>query len=135
MTPRFSYQPIVLALLATLVLAGLFYLPYLSVRTKTIDAFYTQQMLLAQQAGSGMQSYFATYTKALTYLSEQGAIKTMEDSGKALLLDFFPSIPKTSAIFNGSMPTARHFSPSPRTRRSKENRPIACAPSMRKPPW
>ncbi|ADW18878.1 multi-sensor hybrid histidine kinase [Desulfobulbus propionicus DSM 2032] len=89
MTPRFSYQPIVLALLATLVLAGLFYLPYLSVRTKTIDAFYTQQMLLAQQAGSGLQSYFATYTKALTYLSEQGAIKTMEDSGKALLLDFF----------------------------------------------
>jgi hypothetical protein len=89
MTQRFSYQPIVFSLLATLIIAGLFYLPYLSVRNKTIETFRTQQILLARQAGSGLQSYFATYAKALSYLSAQTSIHHMDDSGKALLRDFY----------------------------------------------
>jgi PAS domain S-box-containing protein len=94
MTQRFSYQPIVYALLATLILAGLFYLPYLSVRTKTIDTFRTQQLLLARQAASGLQSYFFTYAKALTYLSEQNSIQQMDEGGKALLRDFYALHPE-----------------------------------------
>ena len=72
MNHRFKYQPIVLALLVTLIMAGLFYLPYLSVRNKTIDTFRTQQAFLARQAGAGLQAYFAAYEKALTFKPELG---------------------------------------------------------------
>jgi len=89
MKHRFDYQHIALALLATLILAGLFYLPYLAVRNKTIDTFRIQQSLLAQQAGAGLQDYFSTYDKALAYLVRQAAIQELDDSGKALLRDFF----------------------------------------------
>ena len=89
MNHRFNYQHILLALLATLILAGLFYLPYLAVRNKTIETFRTQQALLARQAGSGLQSYFSAYDKALTYLGEQGSIQRMDDGGRRLLQDFF----------------------------------------------
>ena len=94
MNHRFSYQHIILALLATLILAGLFYLPYLSVRDKTIETFRVQQSLLAQQAGSGIQAYFATYEKALTYLVQQSSIQILDDGGKALLQDFFSIHPE-----------------------------------------
>jgi len=89
MKPRFSYQHIVFALLATLLLAGLFYLPYLSVRAKTIETFRTQQILFAQQAGAGLQSFFSTYEKALSHLVQQSAIQGMDEGGKALLQNFF----------------------------------------------
>lgn len=89
MKHRFSYQHIFLALFATLILAGLFYLPYLAVRNKTIETFRAQQVLLARQAGSDIQSYFSTYEKALAYLVRQPSIQSMDDSGRVLLQDFF----------------------------------------------
>jgi PAS domain S-box-containing protein len=89
MKPRFSYPHIVFALLATLLLAGLFYLPYLSVRTRTIETFRTQQILSAQQAGVNLQSFFSTYEKALAHLVQHPAIQDMDASGKALLENFF----------------------------------------------
>ncbi len=89
MKPRFSYPHVVFALLATLFLAGLFYLPYLSVRTKTIETFRTQQILSAQQAGASIQSFFSTYEKALSYLVQQTGIQDMDAGGKALLEHFF----------------------------------------------
>ena len=85
---RFSYQHIALPLLATLALAGLFYLPYLSVRNKTIETHHAQQILLSRQAATALQSYFSTYEKALTYLVVQPSIRNMEESGKVLLEDF-----------------------------------------------
>jgi two-component system, cell cycle sensor histidine kinase and response regulator CckA len=94
MNYRFSYQHITLALLATLILAGLFYLPYLSVRDKTIETFRVQQSLLAQQAGSGIQGYFSTYEKALAYLVQQSSIQHLDESGKTLLQDFFSIHPE-----------------------------------------
>lgn len=84
----FKYQHIILPLLATLVLAGLFYLPYLSVRNKTIETHRAQQTLLSKQAAANLQSYFSTYEKALAYLIVQPSIRDMEDSGKVLLEDF-----------------------------------------------
>ena len=94
MNQRFNYQHITLALLATLILAGLFYLPYLSVRNKTIETFRIQQTLLAQQAGSGLQAYFSTYEKALSYLVQQPSIQSLDDGGRALLQDFFSIHPE-----------------------------------------
>ncbi|NLX17852.1 MAG: PAS domain S-box protein [Desulfobulbus sp.] len=88
MKNRFDYQLVVLGFLATLILAGLFYLPYLSVHTKTVDAFRLQQTLLAQQAEVGLQEYLATYDTALTYLVQQAGIQELDESGKSLLRDF-----------------------------------------------
>ncbi len=82
------YQHIVLALLATLILAGLFYLPYLSVRNRTIETFHAQQIMLAQQAGADIQAYFSTYEKALAYLVLQPSIQSMDENGKMLLENF-----------------------------------------------
>jgi PAS domain S-box-containing protein len=94
MKHRFNYQHIALALLATLVLAGLFYLPYLAVRNKTVDTFRIQQSLLAQQAGSGLQKYFSTYEKALSYLAQQASIQDLDDGGRTLLRDFLSIHPE-----------------------------------------
>ena len=83
-----THQPIILALLATLILAGLFYLPYLWVRNRTIDAFAAQQTLLARQAADGLQAYFADYGRALDYLSRQPGIQHLDGGGRTLLEDF-----------------------------------------------
>jgi len=100
MKHRFDYQHVALALLATLILAGLFYLPYLAVRNKTIETFRVQQSLLAQQAGAGLQEYAATYEKALTYLVQQAAIQNLDDSGRALLRDFLAIHPQDIAAIH-----------------------------------
>ena len=83
-----TYQPIILALLATLILAGLFYLPYLWVRNRTIDDFAAQQTLLARQAADGLQTYFADYGRALDYLGRQPGVQQLDSGGRALLEDF-----------------------------------------------
>lgn len=88
MKNRFDYQHFILGFLATLILAGLFYLPYIAVRNKTIDSFRIQQSLVAQQVGSGLQEYFATYDTALEYLVQQPAIQQLDETGKTLLRDF-----------------------------------------------
>ena len=89
MNHRINSQPIVLALAATLLGAGLFYLPYLAVRSKTIENFRSQQVILARQAATELQAYFSTYEKALTYLSQQPSIVELDESGKTLLRDFY----------------------------------------------
>jgi len=89
MNHRINYQPIVLALAATLLGAGLFYLPYLAVRSKTIENFRSQQVILARQAATELQAYFSTYEKALLYLSQQPSIVQLDESGKNLLRDFY----------------------------------------------
>ena len=83
-----TYQPIILALLATLILAGLFYLPYLWVRNRTIDDFAAQQTLLARQAADGLQTYFADYGRALDYLGRQPGVQQLDSGGRTLLEDF-----------------------------------------------
>ncbi len=89
MKHTFRYQHVLIALIATLTLAGLFYLPYLWVRTKTIDAFYARQHLMAQQATTGIQSYFATYGKALHYFARLPSVQEMDGSSRELLENFF----------------------------------------------
>ncbi len=71
------------------VLLGLFYLPYWSVRKKTIAAFNNEQMILADQAIKGIELFFETYAKALRYFAGQSAIIRLDDSGRVLMDDFF----------------------------------------------
>ena len=71
-----------------IVLLGLFYLPYWSVRNKTIAAFDSEQLILANQAIKGVESFFATYTKALDYFAGQPSIIDLDDSGRMLMEDF-----------------------------------------------
>jgi PAS domain S-box-containing protein len=94
MSHRISHQPIVLALAATLLVAGLFYLPYLAVRSKTIENFRSQQVLLARNVATDLQAYITTYEKALIYLSQQSSIQQLDDSGKLLLQDFYSIHPE-----------------------------------------
>ena len=70
------------------VLLGLFYLPYWSVRNKTIASFDNEQLILANQAIKGIESFFETYTKALKYFAGQRAIIELDDSGRMLMEDF-----------------------------------------------
>ena len=86
---RFSYPYVLLSLAVTLTLAGLFYLPYLSVRNKTIKAFHEQQTLLMDHAVEGIQGYFTTYQHALEYLAEQDSILELDSGGKLLVEDFY----------------------------------------------
>lgn len=94
MKHRFAYQHIALVVLATLALAGLFYLPYLAVRAKTVETFRLQQSLLAKQAEAGLQEYFTTYEKALAYLVQQPSVQHLDDIGRALLEDFLAIHPE-----------------------------------------
>ncbi len=78
----------VLVFVTATVLLGLFYLPYWSVRKKTIAAFDNEQMILADQAIKGIELFFDTYAKALRYFAGQAAIIRLDDSGRILMDDF-----------------------------------------------
>lgn len=94
---RFPYPYVLLSLAVTLTLAGLFYLPYLSVRNKTINAFHQQQTLQLERAVEGIQGFFFTYRRALTYLADQSSIVSLDAGGRLLLNDFF-AIHKTQLV-------------------------------------
>ena len=91
MSTRILFHPIFLALTATLLIAGLFYLPYLAVRSKTIDTFRSQQIMLARQTATDLHHQFATFEKALHTLSQEPSIQQRNDRGGALLQDFYTS--------------------------------------------
>lgn len=91
MSNRILYRPIFLALIATLLIAGLFYLPYLAVRSKTIDNFRSQQVMLARHAATDLRNQFATFEKALSTLSQEPSIQQFNDRGRTLLQDFYTS--------------------------------------------
>lgn len=78
-----------LILVTATVLMSLFYLPYWSVRKKTIAAFESEQMILAEQGIKGIESFFDTYDKALHYFSTQPAIIDLDSSGRTLMDDFY----------------------------------------------
>lgn len=85
---RTTFFNAVLVFVTATVLLGLFYLPYWSVRKKTIAAFNNEQMILADQAIKGIELFFDTYAKALRYFAGQSAIIRLDDSGRLLMDDF-----------------------------------------------
>ncbi len=86
---RSLYPQALLIAVTPLVLLALFYLPYWSVRSKTIDAFNNEQLILASQAIKGIESFFRTYNKALQYFTRQPSIATLDETGRALMADFY----------------------------------------------
>ena len=85
---RTTFLQVALIVVTATALLALFYLPYWSVRNKTIDAFNNEQMIVAQQAIKGIGSFFDTYTKALRYFSEQSSVQRLDASGRSLMDDF-----------------------------------------------
>ncbi len=86
---RSTYLHALLIVVTALILLALFYLPYWSVRNKTIDAFNNKQLILVQQAIKGIESFFSTYNKALQYFARQPSIAGLDESGRALMADFY----------------------------------------------
>ncbi len=86
---RSGIQRIAIVIGTVICLAGLFYLPYRSVKNKTIDAFNKEQMILANQAIKGIHTFFDTYTRALEYFSNQPSIISFDSSGRLLMEDFY----------------------------------------------
>lgn len=80
-----------LVFLSATILICLFYLPYWSVRQKTIDAFYSDRTVQANQAKKGIQEFFVTYFKALDFFSSRESIIHLDKSGK-LMMDNFSTI-------------------------------------------
>ena len=86
---RSTYLQALLIAVTAVVLLALFYLPYWSVRNKTIDAFNNKQLILIRQAIKGIESFFSTYNKALQYFTRQPSIVSLDESGRALMADFY----------------------------------------------
>ncbi len=78
-----------LVLVTAIALTILFYLPYTSVRKKTVNSYNQGQMMLANQAIKGIRLFFDTYDKALHYFSTQPSIIDLDDSGRLLMQDFY----------------------------------------------
>ncbi len=83
-----SLTRILLVLLTIACLSGLFYLPYRSVRTETIEAYSKEQFILASQAAREIEAFFNTCTSALHYLASQPSIIRLDNIGRRLMEDF-----------------------------------------------
>ena len=79
---------IALVVVTGCILLVLFYLPYWSVREKTIAAYDGEQLLLADKAIDEIRTFFTTYAKALTYLSTQPGIIRLDREGRSLMKNF-----------------------------------------------
>ena len=62
---------------------------YGEVKNKSIVEFNKQQLILAQQAATGIENFFNRLHQELSYLSKQGAIVSLNDQGKKWMQDFY----------------------------------------------
>jgi len=86
--PRARLLQTVLVAVTACLLLVLFYLPYWSVRQKTIAAHDAEQLLLAGKAIDEIRSFFSVYGKALEYFAAQPAIIRLSREGKTLMKNF-----------------------------------------------
>jgi len=83
----FLYTCLFLATLAGL--AALFYLPYRTVKEKTIESFRNEQLLLARQASRGIQNSLTMYSSGLRYFAGHPSIVHLDDKGRSMLQNFY----------------------------------------------
>ena len=77
-------------ILATVIgMAGLFYLPYRSVKEKTIASFNREQMMLATQASQSIENYFVMLDNGLRHYTAEPSIIHMNNTGRKILDDFY----------------------------------------------
>ncbi len=62
---------------------------YDEVKTKTIEEFNTQQIIIAKQAAKGIKSFFEYYLRMLNHFSQNEDIVVMNDNGKSLMASFY----------------------------------------------
>ena len=79
----------ILILAVVIGLSILFYLPYQTVKNRTINSFNKEQLILAKQAAEGMQNVFSLYGKALDYYSSQPSVIEMDEDGRRELGNFY----------------------------------------------
>ncbi|HER62620.1 MAG TPA: PAS domain S-box protein, partial [Desulfobacteraceae bacterium] len=70
-------------------LAVLFYLPYATVKEKTIDSHNSEQVFLARQAAQSIENTFRMYGNALRYFSSHPSIIHLDNQGQRMLFDFY----------------------------------------------
>ncbi len=70
-------------------LAILFYLPYSTVKNKTIDSHNREQIFLARQAAQGVENTFAMYGKALKHFADQPEVADLDTQGRQMLQNFY----------------------------------------------
>ena len=72
------------------VMAGLiFYLPYMVMRTATIDTFNDEQEVLAKQAAEGIERLFIHFETELSVLAAEKPIIHFDDNGKRILDHYY----------------------------------------------
>ncbi|NOX80408.1 MAG: PAS domain S-box protein [Deltaproteobacteria bacterium] len=80
------------ACLVLVMLGGLlvlFYLPYLAVKKKTIDAFNREQMMTIRQSALGLEHFFSMYGRALNYAASQPPVIHFNEIGRRMMADFY----------------------------------------------
>ena len=80
------------ACLVLVMLGGLlvlFYLPYLAVKKKTIDAFNREQMMTIRQSALGLEHFFSMYGRALNYGAAQPPVIHFNEIGRRMMTDFY----------------------------------------------
>ncbi len=80
------------ACLVLVMLGGLlvlFYLPYLAVKKKTIDAFSREQMMTIRQSALGLEHFFSMYGRALNYGAAQSPVIHFNETGRRMMADFY----------------------------------------------
>ena len=78
--------------LLPVLMAGLLYLfftTYRTVRQRAIDDFNAQQLMIARQAASSIESFFSFYQQELTFLTRIPVVVEMDARGRALLDIFY----------------------------------------------
>ncbi|MBN2081756.1 response regulator [bacterium] len=77
------------------VLFGIFgymlYLAYGDVKRKTIEEYNAQQMILAQQAATGIENFFAQCYRELDYLAQLDDIVDFNERGQQIMQDYLES--------------------------------------------
>lgn len=81
---RYLLTPLIL-----IVFTFLLFSLYEEVKNKRFEEFNDQQLLLAQQASKGIESFFIYYKRELTFLSRLPDVSDFDNEGKELLTEFF----------------------------------------------
>lgn len=66
----------------------LFFLSYREVRNNAVTEFNKQQMILAEQAASGITEFFSTLTGEFEFLVNMKDVSELNENGKKILIDY-----------------------------------------------
>ncbi len=85
---KFKKKYILLSIM--MLLSGVMFISvYNSVKSKTINDFNAQQMILAKQAAKSIEKYFRYYFLDLSYLAEISFISSLNKQGEELLSAYY----------------------------------------------